>query len=170
MGNPRGVQRDFEALESRRLQAAQLLRRGLSQAEVARQVGVHRQSVSRWAKQLAEGGKASLKKAGRAGRKPRLSPADLRRVERGLKRGPQALGYASGLWTARRVAKLIEQECGVKYHPGHVWRILRDLDWSVQRPIGRAVERDEQAIQRWKEKRWPALEKTQRGKGGSSSA
>ncbi|MCJ7831511.1 MAG: helix-turn-helix domain-containing protein, partial [Dehalococcoidia bacterium] len=81
-------------MERRRLQAAQLLGRGLSQAEVARRVGVHRQSVSRWAKQLAEGGKASLKKAGRAGRKPRLSPADLRRVERGLKRGPEALGYA----------------------------------------------------------------------------
>ena len=134
MGNPRGVRRDFEALERRRLQAAQLLGRGLSQAEVARRVGVHRQSVSRWAKQLAEGGKASLKKAGRAGRKPRLSPADLRRVERGLKRGPEALGYATGLWTARRVARLIEQECGVCYHPGHVWRILRDLGWSVQRP------------------------------------
>jgi len=170
MGNPRGVRRDFEALERRRLQAAQLLGRGLSQAEVARRVGVHRQSVSRWAKQLAEGGKASLKQAGRAGRKPRLSPADLRRVERGLKRGPQALGYATGLWTARRVAKLIEQECGVCYHPGHVWRILRDLGWSVQRPTGRALERDEPAIQRWKEKRWPELKKTQRAKAESSSS
>jgi len=148
MGNPRGVRRDFEALERRRLEAARLLRRGLTQAEVARRVGVHRQSVSRWARQLAEGGRASLKKAGRVGRKPRLSPADLRRVELGLKHGPQALGYGTGLWTARRVAKLIEHECGVKYHPGHVWRILRDLGWSVPRPIGRAVERDEQAILR----------------------
>jgi len=170
MGNPRGVRRDFEALERRRLEAARLLRQGLSQGEVARRVGVHRQSVSRWARQLAEGGRASLKKAGRAGRKPRLSPADLRRVERGLKRGPEALGYGTGLWTARRVAKLIEQECGVQYHPGHVWRILRDLGWSVQRPIGRAVERDEQAIRRWKEKRWPALRKTPRGKAERSSS
>jgi len=170
MGNPRGVRRDFEALERRRLQAAQLLRKGLSQSEVARRLAVHRQSVSRWAKQLAEGGQASLKKAGRAGRKPRLSPADLRRVERGLKRGPEALGYATGLWTARRVAKLIEQECGVRYHPGHVWRILRDLGWSVQRPTGQALERDEQAIQHWKEKRWPALKKTQRAKAESSSS
>ena len=170
MGNPRGVRRDFEALEKRRMEAARLLRQGLSQSAVARRAGVHRQSVSRWAKQLAEGGKASLKKAGRAGRKPRLSPADLRRVERGLKRGPEALGYATGLWTARRVARLIEQECGVCYHPGHVWRILRDLGWSVQRPTGRALERDEPAIQRWKEKRWPELKKTQRAKAESSSS
>lgn len=164
------MRRDFEALEQRRLEAARLLRKGLSQAEVARQVKVHRQSVSRWAKQLAEGGRASLKKAGRAGRKPRLSPADRRRVERGLKRGPEALGYSSGLWTARRVAELIEQECGVQYHPGHVWRILRDLGWTVQRPTGQALERDEQAIREWKEKRWPALRKTLRAKAKRSSS
>ena len=112
MENPRGVRRDFEALERRRLQAARLLRRGLSQAKVARRVGVHRQSVSRWPKQLAEGGKASLKKAGRAERKPRLSPVDLRQVERGLKRGPRPSAYATGFWTARQVAKLIERGAG----------------------------------------------------------
>jgi len=109
MGNPAGVKRDFKALESRRLRAAQLLKRGLSQAEVARRVGVHRQSVSRWRK--AEG-RAGWKAAGRAGRKPRLSPADLQRLERGLKQGPQALGYATQLWTARRVVELIERTWG----------------------------------------------------------
>jgi transposase len=167
------VRRDFEALERRRLKVAQLLGKGLSQAEVARQVGVHRQSVSRWAKQLAEGGKASLRKAGRAGRKPRLSPADLRRVERGLKRGPEALGYVSGLWTlapgsqgtARRVAKLIEQECGITYHPSHVWRILQALGWSAHGKTGRALEQDECGIWSWKEKRWPVRKKARRTEG-----
>ena len=74
MGNPAGVKRDFAALERRRFQAARLLAKGWSQAEVARRVGVHRQSVSRWVRRLAEAGRAGLKKAGRAGRKPRLSP------------------------------------------------------------------------------------------------
>ncbi len=168
MGNPRGVKRDAEALEAlerRRMQAARLLRKGLSQAEVARQVGVHRQSVGRWAKQLAAGGQASLKKAGRSGRKPRLSAADLRHIEHELKRGPETQGYITGLWTAQRVGKLIEQECGVHYHPSHVWRILRQLGWSVQKPNGRAVERDEKAIRRWKDERWPVLKKTRRVKG-----
>jgi len=167
MGNPRGVKRDAEALEGleqRRLQAARLLRQGLRQSEVARRVGVHRQSVSRWAKQLATGGLTSLKKAGRSGRKPRLSPADLRRIERKLKRGAEAQGYVTGLWTAQRVGKLIEQECGVHYHPSHVWRILRQLGWTAQRPSGRALERDEEAIQRWKDERWPVLKKTRRAK------
>ena len=90
------------------------------------------------------GGRRALKKAGRAGRKPRLKAAELRRIERGLKRGPQALGYETGLWTAWRVAHLIESECGVRYHPSQAWRILRQLGWSCQRPVGRALERDEE--------------------------
>jgi transposase len=137
MGNPRGVRRDFDALEQRRLEAARLLRRGVSQSEVAREVGVHRQSVSRWDKEIKESGVRGLKKAGRAGRKPLLSTADLRRVEDKLKQGAQVRGYETELWTTVRVADLIEQECGVKYHPAHVWRILRELGWSCQRPTSR---------------------------------
>jgi transposase len=170
MGNAAGVRRDFDALEARRLQAARLLRQGLPQAEVARRVGVHRQSVSRWAQDLERGGRAALKKAGRAGRKPRLAPADLRRIERGLKRGPEALGYDTSLWTAWRVADLIERECRVRYHPGHVWWLLRKLGWSCQRPTGRAFERDETAIQQWKRQRWPAVKKTPRASGKRSSS
>ena len=127
MGNPAGVRRDFEELEERRLRAARLLRQGVHQAEVARQVGVHRQSVSRWAAQLEGGGLRALKKAGHAGRRARLRAEDLRRIEKGLKRGPEALGYQTSLWAAWRVAHLIEKECGVKYHPVQAWRILREM-------------------------------------------
>jgi len=165
MGNPKGVQRDFQKLEQRRFLAARLLQQGVLQAEVARQVGVHRQSVGRWAQQLAGGGRRSLKKAGRAGRKPRLKAADLRRIEHGLKRGPQALGYETDLWTAWRVAHLIESECGVRYHPSQAWRILRQLGWSCQRPVGRALERDETKIRGWKRKRWPEIKKKRENKG-----
>jgi len=165
MGNPRGVKRDFGALEARRLRAASLLKQGESQAEVARALSVHRQTVYRWAARVRAHGRAALKQAGRAGRKPRLSAAELRRIEQGLKRGPEALGFESGLWTAPRVAKLIEQECGVKYHPGHVWRILRQMGWSCQRPAGRALERDEAAIRRWKQQRWPDLKKKPKPRG-----
>src|SRR5208282_3504589 len=105
MGFPAGVSRDFEALERRRLRAARLLAKGLSQSEVARRVGAHRQSVSKWA--------AELRANGRAGLKPRLSAEQIKQLERGLKRGPQALGYETSLWTANRVVHLIEQECGV---------------------------------------------------------
>jgi transposase len=170
MGNPAGVRRDFVGLEQRRREAAELLRQGVHQAEVARRVGAHRQSVSRWAQQLEEGGVRALKRAGRAGRKARLRPEDLRRIERGLKRGPQALGYESGLWTSARVAHLIEKECGVRYHAGHAWRILRQLGWSCQRPTGRALERDEEKIGQWKQKRWPELKKRPKTRAARSSS
>jgi transposase len=167
MGFSAGVGRDFAALERRRMRAARLLAKGLSQSEVARRVGAHRQSVSKWAAELQAKGRAGLKQAGRAGRKPRLSAEQISQIERGLKRGPQALGYESSLWTANRVVHLIGRECGVSYHPGHVWKILRQLGWSCQRPAGRALERDEKAIQRWKKERWPELKKRPKSRAGS---
>jgi transposase len=130
MGNPAGVRRDFEALEQRRFKAFRLLKKGLSEAEVARQVGVHRQSVNRWAQQIERHGREGLKKAGRAGRKSRLSGIDLKKLESRLKQGPQALGYETNLWTLDRVAKLIERDFGVEYHPGHVGWLLGKLGWS----------------------------------------
>jgi transposase len=165
MGNPRGVKRDFDVLEERRLRGAQLLREGVHPAEVARRVGVHRQSVSRWEKELKASGVKGLRKAGRAGRKPRLSEADLRGIEQQLLRGPQQLGYETNLWTTYRVADLIEQQYGVRYHPAHVWRLLQGLGWSCQRPARRALERDEEKIQWWKKKRWPKLKKKHRERG-----
>jgi transposase len=170
MGNPAGVRRDFDALEQRRLEAVRLLKRGLSQAEVARQLGVHRQSVYRWAKTVSESGKAALKKAGRAGRRPLLDARDLEKLERILKRGPDALGYDTKLWSSWLVAEVIEETFGVEYHPGHVWRILRQMGWSVQRPTGRAIERDEEAIRRWKRRRWPIVKKTLQNKDARSSS
>ena len=170
MGNPAGVRRDFEALERRRMEAARLLKQGVSQSEVARRLGVHRQSVIRWARQLAQSGRVGLKQAGRAGRKPRLSAAQLRQIEQALKRGPEALGYANGLWSAGRVGELIEGQTGVRYHEAHVWRILRKLNWSCQRPSGRALERDEERIRRWKKYRWPQLKKKRSASGAPWSS
>ena len=132
MGKLPGVRRDLGLMEQRRRDAAELLRKGLGQAEVARRVGVHRQSVSRWARQLQVGGAATLKRAERAGRKARLSKEDLQRIEVGLRRGPKALGYESAIWTPARVAHLIEEECQVRYNSGHTRRILQQLEWNIK--------------------------------------
>src|SRR4030095_15261671 len=164
MGNPAGVKRDFEALEERRFRAYTLLKRGVSEAEVARKVGVHRQSVNRWATQIGERGRVGLKKAGRAGRKPRLSEVELRRIEQRLKRGPEALGYETGLWPLERVAALTAEGWGGKYNHGDVWCRVGKMVWGGKRPSGRALERDETSIERWKKKRWPGLKKKPSGK------
>jgi transposase len=160
MGHPVGVTQNRRQLEQRRMRAARWLARGVSQAEVARRVGVHRQSVSRWAQQLAEGGRQALKRAPHTGRPPQLSAGDRRRITQGLLRGPAALGYDTALWTAGRVAELIERVCGVRYSTVHAWRVLRGLGWTPQRPSGRAPERNEAAIEHWKRVRWPALRET----------
>src|SRR5438270_1251502 len=152
--SPRAFQRrDFDELERRRMRGARLLHRGISQAEVARQVKVSRESVRRWANRMAqEGAAAALRKAGRAGRKPRLSEKQLQQLEARLREGAEKAGFPNGLWTLERVAGVIREQFGVEYHSGHVWWILRQkLGWSCQRPVGRARERNEAAIRDWKE-------------------
>jgi len=169
MGNPAGVKRDFDALEKRRLAAVKLLKQGeLNQSEIARRVKVCRQTVSRWAAEYRQGGREALKKAGRAGRKPELTPADLVELGKLLQQGPEALGYETPLWTCDRVAHLIESQFEVEYHPGHVWKILDGLGWSCQRPEGRARERNEAAIRHWRQVEWPAIKKKPKPRGGPS--
>ena len=168
MGNPAGVRRDFEALERRRFAAMRLLRQGLKQSEVARRLRVGRQSVARWAALDRHGGARALRQAGRAGRKPRLTPRQKVRLEQRLLAGPERLGYETNLWTSERVAELIRKEFDVSYHPGHVWKVLVSLGWSCQRPTGRAQERNEPAIRHWKKVTWPDIKKKPKKSGARS--
>lgn len=170
MGNPAGVKRDFKALERRRLLALRLLDQGLNQSEVARRLGVGQQSVSRWAQQAAQGGLEALRHPGRAGRKPQLSSEQLGQLEQLLFDGPEAHGYPTPLWTCQRVVHLIHQQFGIRYHPGHVWKILVRLGWSPQRPVGQARQRDEQAIRQWRRRTWPAAKKKPKKKAARSSS
>ncbi len=152
--------RDFAALETRRQQAGRLFSGHLPQATVARQLGVSRQSVSRWHHEWNKKGVRGLRGAGRAGRKPRLSPGQLRGVAAALSQGAAAHGFSGDLWTLPRVAQVIQRKTGVAFHPGHVWKILGALDWSVQKPERQAKERSEEKVHYWRTVRWPKLKKT----------
>jgi len=156
-------------LQRRRLRAGRLLLRGVPQAEVARRVAVTRTTVSDWNAKLNAGGLQSLKRRPR-GRPPGLDTAQRRALIEHLKEGALAHGFATELWTLPRVGKLIQRQFGRAYSESQVWRILMSLGFSCQRPSGRALERNESAIRRWKLKRWPTLKKTLRNKGGSSSS
>jgi len=165
MGNPRGVRRDFDALEKRRLEAIRLWEMGETQAAIARRAGVVRQSVYRWVNAYRRDGRVGVKKAGRAGRRPLLSAAERRQLTKLLLKGPEQLGYETPLWTCPRVAHLIEREFGIRYHPGHVWKLLIALGWSPQRPVGQARERNRAEVESWKTKVWPSIKKKPAGKG-----
>src|ERR1700745_1753263 len=160
MGNPAGVRRDFDALEKRRFAAMHLLEEGLNQSEVARRVKVARPTVARWAQERRSKGKRALKKAGRAAPRPLLKDKERKRLVERLLEGPERLGYETPLWTCPRVAHLIEQEFGILYHKGHVWKILVSLGWGPQRPTGRARGRHEAEIRTWERKKWPAGKKS----------
>ena len=160
-----GPRRDFAAMEERRMQAAELFEQGgTSQAEIARLVGVSHQTVSDWHDVWEQGGKDALRAAGRAGRLSRLSDVQLAAVEAALEKGPRANGFPTELWNLARVAEVIEKVTGLSYSQSQAWRILRDrLGWSHQRPARRALERDDEAIERWVKQRWPKVKKTPAG-------
>jgi len=160
-----GRKRDLKELEQRRLRAARLLKRGYTQAEVARACAVSRSAVSLWSRELAAGGRPALKRK-TLGRPAALGAAERQKIAQTLKRGALAAGYATELWTLSRVAALIERLHGIRYSTTQVWRLLGSLGFSPQRPARRALERDDAAIGHWKKKRWPALKKTLQNKVG----
>jgi transposase len=153
--------RDFEAMEQRRKRAARLFAAGkMILAAIARELRVSRQSVSRWYRQWQHGGNGALRGAGRAGRKAKLDRRQLRSIDVALRKGARAHGFDTDLWTLPRVAGVIERLTGVHYHPGHVWKILGMMDWTLQRPAKQARERNLEAVKHWVERRWPEVKKT----------
>ena len=143
--------------EWRRLQAVVLSRRGWFQRDIATALGAAEVSVSRWLSRARDGGPAALLARPAPGPAPRLSGAQRALVPEFLWHGPEAYGFRGRVWTRARVARVIEEEFGVRHHPGHVGRLLRDLGWTPQLPITRASQRDEAAIERWRETAWPEL-------------
>jgi len=146
-------------LEARRRRAASLLAQGESCSKVAELVGASLSSVKRWKAAWKKGGIESLAAKPHPGPAPRLSDVQRRQLLKILTRGPRASGHSTDLWTCSRVAQVIRKHFRVKYHPGHVWHLLRALNWSCQKPERRARERDEAAISRWRERDWPRIKK-----------
>jgi len=161
--------RDFKALEKRRLQGAKLLARGVSKAEVARQLGVARQTVAAWEQRLADGGKEALKR-GELGRPRQLDAGQERELGTLIMAGALAAGYPTELWTLARIGQLIAERFGVQYSTGHLWHLLRRLGFSCQKPEKRATQRNEAEIVRWKRHTWPALKKKPSAKAAPSSS
>jgi transposase len=145
--------------EGRRLRAIELKERGWKQTQIADALGVSEGAVSQWMKRAREEGVEGLRHKHPPGATPRLSKEQRAKVPELLARGAQAHGFRRDVWTCARVAKLIRKEFGVSYHPAHVSRLLKVLRQRLQKPQRRANQRDEQAIEHWKEKRWPSLKK-----------
>jgi transposase len=144
-------------LEQQRMDAAALFRAGKRVYEVAAELGVAYATAHGWKTRLEQGGLAALRSRGKPGPDKQLSPEQLADLEELLLAGAQAAGYEHGLWTLGRVRALIAQRFGVQYSEVAVWKLLRELKWSPQKPEKRAREADREAIERWKSQRWPEL-------------
>lgn len=141
-----------------------LLDQGLTQKQVAQQLGVTPAAVCIWAKTRREGGDEALKAKPHPGPRPKLDERQVARLEKWLLQGPRKHGYATELWTLPRVAELIAQRLGVTYDPSGVWHLLTRMGWSAQKPERRARERDEDAIVTWRKKDWPRIKKRASGR------
>src|ERR1700688_1384749 len=143
--------------EWRRFRAWELKQQGWSQHDIAIALGVSNGAVSRWIHTGEDGGTEALRSHTSPGH-----PAKLTLLQRGqipdiLWHGAEAYGFRGDVWTCPRVAQVIEWEFGICYHRDHVSRMLKDLGWTPQIPITRAVQRDEAVIANWRVEVWPEL-------------
>jgi transposase len=137
----------------------ELKERGWKQTEIADALGVTEGAVSQWMKRAREEGVEGLRHKPPPGATPRLSKDERAKLPELLAQGAEAHGFRGEVWTCERVAIVIRKEFGVSYHPAHVSRLLKALRQSLQKPQRRAEQRDEEAIEHWKEKKWPSLKK-----------
>lgn len=159
------VKKRMSDATKKRIRAGRLLLGGNGCAEVAERVGVARQTVYTWKRLLDEGGLEALRAVPERGRPARLDELELSQLRAALLQGPTAHGFATELWTLRRVGVVIERLYRVRFSQSQVWRILVALGFSPQKPDKRAIERDEDAVRHWRQYRWPALKKKPSAKG-----
>ena len=157
-----GAPKKADWREERRKRAWNLKEAGWRQKDIAAALGVSEGAVSQWLKRGRAGGLEALKAHPPKGVQPRLSPEQKAQIPALLAKGAEAYGFRGDVWTASRVAEVIDRTFGVRYHRDHVSRLLREAGWSRQQPIERATQRNEEAIQQWFEQRWPAMKKKPR--------
>jgi transposase len=144
-------------LEWRRKQALNLSTQGWRQRDIAVALNVRPGTVSRWLTAAREGGPQALEAHPRPGRPARLTEEQEQLLPDFLGHGAEAYDFRGEVWTCPRVTRVIQEEFGVAYSPSQVARLLKALHWTPQVPLTRAIQRDEEAIRRWREEKWPQL-------------
>jgi transposase len=140
------------------VRALELHRQGWLQRDIAAALGASKGAVSQWLISARHGGpEALVSHMDRCGVAPRLTPEQVRLIPDFLWHGAEAYGFRGDVWTCGRVAGVIREEFDVAYSKSQVSRLLKRLGWTPQVPITRAIQRDDEAITRWRAESWPAL-------------
>ncbi|MCE9561255.1 MAG: IS630 family transposase [Planctomycetes bacterium] len=143
--------------EWRRLRAWELKRHGWTQHDIAIALGASAGAVSQWMRAAATDGLDALRHHASPGHPAKLTPEQRLLIADCLWHGAEAYGFRGDVWTCARVTQVIEKEFGVSYHKDRVSRVLKELGWTPQIPIIRAIQRDEVAIANWRTEMWPRL-------------
>jgi transposase len=145
------------------MRALELKRQGWKQRDIAAALGVTEGAVSQWLAAARHGGRDALtSRTDRRGVAPKLTPEQVRLIPDFLWHGAEAYGFRGEVWTCARVAGVLYEEFGVSYSASRVSRLLKCLGWTPQVPITRAIQRDEEVIERWRVETWPALKEKAR--------
>jgi transposase len=145
-------------LERMRRLAVERVREGKSPAQVAAFLGLHPASVRKWWQAYRQSGDAGLAAKPPPGRTPKLTPARQSQVLNWLRKNPKSFGFATELWTAPRVAQVIQRKFGVRFHPRYLNAWLTQRGITPQKPQRRPRERDDGAIKRWLRYPWPRIQ------------
>jgi transposase len=141
------------------MRALELKQLGWKQRAIAAALGVTEGAVSQWLAAARRGGQDALRsRTACRGATPKLTSVQRRLIPDFLWHGPEAYGFRGGVWTCDRVAAVLQEEFGVSYSKSQVSRLLKRLGWTPQIPITRAIQRDEQAIERWRVESWARVE------------
>jgi transposase len=153
-----------------RLHAIALNMEGKTAPEIASILKVHRTKVSIWLRRWQQEGAEGLLEGQRSGRPPSITDHQREKLTDILDSGPVAYGFTTGVWTSPMVARVIEEEFSITYHPAHVSRILHDLGFSVQRPKKALAKADKILQSRWIRYKYPSIKKKPGSKGRLSSS
>jgi transposase len=156
-----------DELERRRHLAVQRVCEGFTTQEVAEFLDVDSSSVRRWLIAFRSQGFKGLKARPAWGRPPKLTNTQEKIVRRWLVDNPTEYGFPTELWTAPRLALLIEQEFDVHFHPDYLTTWLRQRGYTPQLPRRIARERNEREIARWLAEDWPRIKRNARRRGAS---
>jgi transposase len=142
-------------LERRRFLAVERLNEGYSAQEVAEFLGVHIRTVYHWLSRSKK--RRGLEAKPPPGRPRKLTGRRERTVLGWFRKSPRSFGYATDLWTARRVAQVIERKWQVKFNPRYLVAWLAARKITPQKPQRVPREADQDAIERWRSQDWPRL-------------
>jgi len=149
---------DHATLEAMRERAVCSVQDGESPEVVARVMGIDRSTIYSWLAQYRRGGWGALKAKPLFGRPPKLDGRKLKWIYNTVtQKNPLQLKFTFALWTREMVAKLIKDKFNISLSLVSVGRLLAQLGITCQRPLHRALERDEALVQQWLKQEYPKI-------------